>query len=82
MTQHLSRKLADYGPVKQALAQLHEPPIVSAIYGSGTWCCLGLACTRYFTRRARLRPPGTSSCRLLPGYSRWLVHRCGDHCDR
>lgn len=44
MTQHYIRKLAGYGPVKRAWAQLHEPPIVSAIYGA--WyialLCIGL----------------------------------------
>ena len=44
MTQHYIRKFAGYGPVKRAWAQLHEPPIVSAIYGA--WyialLCIGL----------------------------------------
>lgn len=44
MTQHHIRKLAGYGPIKRAWAQLHEPPIVSAIYGA--WyialLCIGL----------------------------------------
>lgn len=44
MTQEHIRKNAGYGPVKRAWAQLHEPPIVSAIYG--TWyialLCIGL----------------------------------------
>ena len=44
MTQHYIRKLAGWGPVKRAWAQLHEPPIVSAIYGA--WyialLCIGL----------------------------------------
>lgn len=34
MTQHFIRKLAGYGPIRRAWSQLHEPPIVSAIYGA------------------------------------------------
>ena len=33
MTQHYIRKLAGYGPVKRAIARLHEPRIISAVYG-------------------------------------------------
>lgn len=33
MTQHFFRRVAGFGPVKRAWFQLHEPPIVSAIYG-------------------------------------------------
>ena len=33
MTQHHIRKLAGYGPLKRAIARLHEPRIISAIYG-------------------------------------------------
>lgn len=34
MTQKFIRKLAGWGPLKRAIAQLHEPRIVSAIYGA------------------------------------------------
>ena len=33
MTQHYIRKLAGYGPIRRAIARLHEPRIISAIYG-------------------------------------------------
>lgn len=33
MSQKIIRKLAGWEPIRRALAQLHEPPIVSAIYG-------------------------------------------------
>lgn len=33
MTQHYIRRLAGWGPIRRAWFQLHEPPIVSAIYG-------------------------------------------------
>ena len=33
MTQHHIRKLAGYGPIKRAIARLHEPRSISAIYG-------------------------------------------------
>lgn len=42
MTQHYIRKFAGYGPVKRAWAQLHEPPIVSAIYGLWYVVLLGI----------------------------------------
>ena len=33
MTQHHIRKLAGYGPIRRAIARLHEPRIISAVYG-------------------------------------------------
>ena len=33
MTQHYIRRLAGYGPIRRAIARLHEPRIISAIYG-------------------------------------------------
>lgn len=33
MTQHHIRKLAGWGPIRRAWYQLHEPRIISAIYG-------------------------------------------------
>src|SRR5690625_7605792 len=33
MTQKHIRKLAGYGPIRRAIARLHEPRIISAIYG-------------------------------------------------
>ena len=33
MTQKYIRKLAGYGPIKRAIARLHEPRIISAVYG-------------------------------------------------
>ena len=33
MSQHHIRKLAGYGPIRRAIARLHEPRIISAIYG-------------------------------------------------
>ena len=33
MTQHHIQRLAGYGPIKRAIARLHEPKIISAIYG-------------------------------------------------
>lgn len=44
MSQYFIRKGAGYGPFKRAVSQLHEPPIISAIYGA--WyiimLCIGL----------------------------------------
>jgi heme A synthase len=34
MTQHHIRKLAGWGPIRRAIARLHEPRIISAIYGA------------------------------------------------
>lgn len=33
MTQHYIRRLAGWGPIRRAIARLHEPRIISAIYG-------------------------------------------------
>ena len=33
MSQHHIRKLAGWGPIRRAIARLHEPRIISAIYG-------------------------------------------------
>ena len=33
MSQHHIRRLAGYGPIRRAIARLHEPRIISAIYG-------------------------------------------------
>lgn len=33
MSQHFIRRLAGYGPIRRAIARLHEPRIISAIYG-------------------------------------------------
>lgn len=33
MTQHHIRKLAGWGPIRRSIARLHEPRIISAIYG-------------------------------------------------
>ena len=33
MSQHYIRRLAGWGPIKRAIARLHEPRIISAIYG-------------------------------------------------
>jgi hypothetical protein len=34
VTQHHIRKLAGWGPIKRAIARLHEPRIISAVYGA------------------------------------------------
>lgn len=33
MTQNYIRRLAGYGPIERAIARLHEPRIISAVYG-------------------------------------------------
>lgn len=34
MSQHFIRKLAGYGPIQRAIMKLHEPRIISGIYGA------------------------------------------------
>lgn len=48
MTQHYIRRLAGYGPIRRAWAQLYEPPVVSAIYGIWYTTMLGIGLYSFF----------------------------------